>query len=80
MHKNSAAKALFLFDCRFDQPVLFGEALELHAGFGDYFEGKVVRIALFIYDALYAGVDDHLGADYAGLMGAVKGGAFDGNA
>jgi hypothetical protein len=45
--------------------------------FIQHFRRKIVGIAVLENDLLHAGVNNHLGADAAGLVGAVKGGAVD---
>src|SRR5512140_1800446 len=50
---------------------------DLEARFSEHFLGKLVGVAVFKDEVLDACVDDHLGADAAGLVRAVEGGAVD---
>ena len=50
------------------------------AGFREKFAGEFVGIGIFVDYARDAGVDDHFGADGAGLMGAVKSRSVHGDA
>ena len=48
-----------------------------NACFRDHLSCKTVRIALFVDNPLYPGINDHLGADDTGHCRAVKGRSVD---
>jgi hypothetical protein len=50
-----------------------------YLGFLPHLAGQIVGVPPFVHDPDNTGVDDHLGADDTGEVGAVEGGAFDGN-
>lgn len=62
---------------RLDQSL---KLLDGDAGFREKFAGEFVGIGIFVDYARDAGVDDHFGADGAGLMGAVKSRSVHGDA